>query len=220
MMRLLSAALAGFVVSAASAQVTSTIVQVNATGAQLDAAGFSRVGLTPFVSQRAGDCYVNGCFTTAGADGPLTPKGYFEFQFLDFVNNPSYYNGLFAILDVNYGSTGMTRDTLIGLINGQTGTTGITAMLPTQASDLQGSSYFNQWLPANLQDSVVLRWQPTVAPQTALGLSSVYTFAWDVTSVQSFSGGAALGVDAVYGLPAPGALSLLALGGLIGRRRR
>ena len=220
MMRLLSAALAGVVVSAASAQVTNTIVQVNASSAQLDAAGFTRVGLTPFVSERAGECYINGCFTTVGADGPLVPKGYFQFQFMDFVNSPEYYSGLFAILDVNYGSTGMTRDAMIGLINGETAITGVTAMLPTQASDLQGSSYFNQWLPSNLQDSVVLRWLPNPAPQTALGLSGVYTFAWDVTGVQAFTGGNGLGIDGVYGVPAPGALGLLALGGLLGRSRR
>lgn len=101
----LSLTLAGLVGGVASAQVTSTIVQVNATSAEFDAAGFSRVGLTPFVSQRAGECYVNGCFTTVGASGPLATKGYFQFQFQDFVNNPTYYNGMFAILDVNYGST-------------------------------------------------------------------------------------------------------------------
>lgn len=219
MKHVLSAALAAAVAPIAAAQVTNSIVQVNATSAQLDAAGFSRVGLTPFVSQRAGACYVDGCFTLAGAEGPLATKGYFQFQFQDFVNNPTYYNGLYAVLDVNYGSTGMSRDSLIALINGQTATTSVTALLPTQASDLTGSSFFSQWLPANLQDSIVLNWQPNPAPQTALGLSATFTFAWDVTGVQAF-GGTGLGIDAVYGVPAPGALALLALGGLAGRRRR
>lgn len=220
MVRLLSAALAGAVVASASAQVTSSIVQVNATGAQLDAAGFTRVGTVPFVSQRAGECYVNGCFTTVGTSGVLADRGYLEFQFLDFVNNPNYYSGVFAILDVNYGSSAITRNALIASINAQTLTTGVTAMLPTQASDLQGSSYFSDWLPASLQDSVVLRWQPNPAPQTAFGLSSVFTFAWDVGLVQGFTAGNGLSVDGVYGVPAPGAIGLLAIGGLIGRRRR
>lgn len=220
MMRLLSCALAGVVVASASAQVTSTIVQVNATGAQLDAAGYSRVGTVPFVSERAGECYVNGCFTTVGTSGTLATKGYIEFQFLDFVNNPNYYSGIYAILDVNYGTTGFTRDALISAINGQVGTTGVTALLPTQASDLQGSSYFNQWLPANLQDAVVLRWQPNPAPQTGLGLTGLFTFAWDTTAVTTFMGGNGLTVDGVYGVPAPGALAMLALGGLMARRRR
>ena len=220
MIRMLSCALAGVVAVTASAQVTNTIVQVNATSGQLDTAGYTRVGALPFISERAGECYVNGCFTTVGLSGTIADKGYFQFQFNDFVNNPSFYNGLYAILDVNYGSSAITRDSLIALINGQTATTGVMAMLPTQASDLQGSSYFNQWLPANLQDAVVLRWQPNPAPQTALGLSSVYTFAWDVTGVQGFMGGNGLSVDGIYGVPAPGAIGLLALSGLIGRRRR
>jgi len=223
-MRLLSAALAGLVSSFAStvafAQVTTTIVQVNSTGSQLDAAGFSRVGLTPFISERAGECFVNGCFTTVGASGTLASKGYFEFQFNDYVYNPAYYSGVYAILDVNYGSTGLTRDALIALINGETATTGVTALLPSQASDSQGTSYFNQWLPASLQDAVVLRWLPTPAPSTSLGLSAVYTFAWDVTGVSAFMGGNGLGVDGVYGVPAPGAIALLGLAGLARRRRR
>lgn len=220
MIRLLSCALAGVVAAAASAQVSNTIVQVNATSAQLDTAGFTRVGSVPFISERAGECFVNGCFTTVGLSGTIADKGYFQFQFRDFVNNPTYYNGLYAILDVNYGSSSINRDALIGLINGQTATTGVMAMLPTQASDLQGSSYFNEWLPTSLQDAVVLRWQPNPAPQTGLGLTGVYTFAWDVTGVQGFMGGSALSVDGIYGVPAPGAIGLLALSGLIGRRRR
>lgn len=220
MIRLLSCALAGVVAATASAQVSNTIVQVNATSAQLDTAGFTRVGSVPFISERAGECFVNGCFTTVGTSGSLASKGYFQFQFQDFVNSPTYYNGLYAILDVNYGSSSINRDALIGLINGQTATTGVMAMLPTQASDLQGSSYFNEWLSPNLQDAVVLRWQPNPAPQTGLGLTGVYTFAWDVTGVQGFMGGSALSVDGIYGVPAPGAIGLLALSGLIGRRRR
>jgi hypothetical protein len=219
MVRLLSAALAGVVSCVASAQVTNTIVQVNATGAQLEASGFTRVGLEPFVSQRAGECYVNGCFTTAGTSGTLATKGYFEFQFLDFVNNPNYFNGLYSILDVNYGATGLSRDGLISLINAETAVTGVTALLPSQASDAQSSSFFNEWLSADLQDAIVLRWQPINSPATASGLSSVYTFAWDVTAIAPFTG-AGLGVDGVYGLPAPGALGLLGLAGLLGRRRR
>ena len=219
-MRLLSCALAGVVASSASAQVTNTIVQVNASGSQLDAAGFVRVGTGPFVSERAGECYVNGCFTTVGTSGGIASKGYLEFQFMDFVNNPSYYSGLYAVLDVNYGTTGITRDAMITLINAQVATTGVTAMLPTQASDLQGSSYFNQWLPADLQDSIVLRWLPASAPQTALGLSGLYTFAWDMSAAGGFFSGSNLSVDGCYGVPGPGAMGLLALGGLVGRRRR
>jgi hypothetical protein len=219
MVRKLGLALAGAVCAASSAQVTNTIVQVQASSSQLDAAGFTRVGTQPFISERAGECFVNGCFTTVGTSGTLATKGYFQFQFNDFVYSPTYYNGLYSILDVNYGTSGMTRETLIGLINAETGTTGVTALLPSQASDAQSTSFFNEWLPTSLQDAIVLRWQPNPAPATALGLSSVFTFAWDVTGVSAL-GGSGLGVDGIYGVPSPGAIALLGLAGLAGRRRR
>ena len=219
MVRKFGIALAGAVCAVSSAQVTNTIVQVQASSSQLDAAGFTRVGTQPFISERAGECFVNGCFTTVGISGTLAAKGYLQFQFNDYVYNPTYYNGLYSILDVNYGTSGMTRETLIGLINAETGTTGVTELLPSQASDAQSSSFFNQWLPTSLQDAIVLRWLPNPAPSTALGLSSLYTFAWDVTGVSSL-GGSALGIDGVYGVPAPGAIALLGLAGLAGRRRR
>lgn len=151
-------------------------------------AGYTQVGTSAFTSYQAGECAVNGCFTLAGAGGTLATKGFFEFQFDNFINNPTYYNGLYSIFDVGYGTSGMTRDTLIGLINAQTATTGVTAMLPTQASDALSSSYFSEWLPANLQDSVVLRWQPNPAPQTASGLSAAFVVAWDLTAVNGFGG--------------------------------
>ena len=219
MIRMLGFSLAAVVVASSSAAVTSSIVQVNASSAELLVAGYTQVGTSAFTSYQAGECAVNGCFTLAGTGGTLATKGFFEFQFENFINNPTYYNGLYSIFDVGYGTSGMTRDTLIGLINAQTATTGVTAMLPTQASDALYSSYFSEWLPANLQDSVVLRWQPNPAPQTASGLSAAFVVAWDLTAVNGF-GGSQLALDGMYGVPGPGALGLLALGGLLGRRRR
>ncbi|MEY5031537.1 MAG: hypothetical protein RL354_568, partial [Planctomycetota bacterium] len=132
MIRMLGFALASAMCAVSSAQVTNTIVQVQASTGQLDAAGFTRVGTQPFVSERAGECFVNGCFTTVGTSGSLAAKGYFQFQFNDYVYNPAYYSGVYSILDVNFGSSGMTRDTLIGMINAETATTGVTALLPSQ----------------------------------------------------------------------------------------
>jgi hypothetical protein len=219
MIRMLGFALASAVCAVSSAQVTNTIVQVQASSAQLDAAGFTRVGNQPFVSERAGECFVNGCFTTVGTSASVASKGYFQFQFNDFVYNPTYYSGVYSILDVNFGTSGMTRDTLISMINAETATTGVTALLPSQASDAQGTSSFNQWLPASLQDGIVLRWMPNPAPSTSLGLSATFTFAWNVTGVSAL-GGSALSVDGVFAVPAPGAMAILGLAGLMGRRRR
>ena len=82
MVRLLSLGLAAAVASTASATLTNTIVQVNATSSELTGAGFSQVGSGPFVSYQAGECAVNGCFTLAGTTAASLPaKGFMQFQF-------------------------------------------------------------------------------------------------------------------------------------------
>ena len=78
----LAACLIGFAfASAAHATLTDTIAQVNASAFELDEAGYTRVGVGPFVSGPSGECSVNGCFDLIGASGVLPNKGYFEFQF-------------------------------------------------------------------------------------------------------------------------------------------
>ena len=197
--------------------IPSAIAQVNATEAELDAAGYTRVGTGPFVSGQAGECYVNGCYELVGASGPLPNKGYFQFQFLDYVYNPTYYSGLFAILDINFSGSTVTPQSFINQVNLQTGTTGVTALFANQASDAANSSTFNEWLPTELQQSIVFRWFPP-SPPSSPGLSEVFTFAWDLNLVTALQNGLSLG--GVYGVPAPGALALLGLAGLAGRRRR
>jgi hypothetical protein len=120
------------------------IVTVNASASQLTGAGYTQVGTT-FISQRAGDCFVNGCFTLVGASGVLPTRGFIAFQFEDFVNSPTYYNGMFSILDIDYGSTGLNRDAFIALINAQTSFTGVTAMTTGQANNAQGTCSFSEW---------------------------------------------------------------------------
>jgi hypothetical protein len=204
-------------VGAAHADLTNTIVQVNATAAELEEAGFARVGTGPFVSNPNGECAVNGCVDFVGATGVLPNKGFFQFQFNNYQFNPTYYSGLFAILDINFSGSTVTPQSFINQVNAQTGTTGVTALFANQASDAQNSSTFNEWLPTELQQSIVFRWVPP-SPPSSPGLSEVFTFAWDLNLVTAFQNGLSLG--GVYGVPAPGALALLGLAGLAGRRRR
>jgi MYXO-CTERM domain-containing protein len=213
--------LAGVWALPAQADVSNTIVQVNATATELLAAGYSQVGTAPFISERAGDCFVNGCFSLAGTAGMLPNRGFLTFQFRDFVNSPMYYNGLFSVLDVNYGASGLTRDALIGLINAQSSTTGVTALTTAQANNAQGTCSFNEWLNPALLNSVVLNWQPNPAPATGIGLGQIYTVAWDLDSaVPPGFQGSGVSLGGAYAVPAPSALALLALGGLAARRRR
>ena len=215
---LVASALAIAVGSSASAELTNTFVQVRASANELTEAGFTQLGTSPFVSLPGGDCAVNGCVTLAGASSNGIGKGFLEFQFLNYTYNPTYYSGLFVVLDVDYGSTGTTLSQLISLINAETATTGVTALTTAQANNARGTSAFNEWLPTNLADALVLNWTPSTRP-TSSGLSQVFRFAWDFTGVNPLLGGGVT-VDGAYALPSPGAFAVLALGGLFRRRQR
>ena len=197
--------------------IPSAIAQVNATEAELDAAGYTRVGTGPFVSGQAGECYVNGCYELVGASGPLPNKGYFQFQFLDYVYNPTYYSGMFAIMNINFSGSTITPTSFISQVNALTAQTGVTAKFTNEASNAQQTSFFDEWLPADLHSAIVFNWTPS-SPPSSPGLSQVFTFAWNLDNVTAFNNG--LTANAIYGVPAPGAIALLGLAGFAGRRRR
>ena len=204
--------------SSTSAALTNTFVQVGATANELTEAGFTQLGSSPYVSFPSGECAVNGCVTLAGAGSSGIAKGFLEFQFLNYTYNPVYYSGIFVLLDVDYGSTGTTLAQLIALINAETATTGVTALTTAQANNARGTCSFDEWLPKELADGLVLNWIPTTPP-TSPGLSQVFRFAWNFTGVNPLLGGGVT-VDGAYGLPSPGACAVLALGGLFRGRRR
>jgi len=215
---LTACALAFALASTTSAALTNTFVQVRASASELTEAGFTQLGTSPYVSLPSGECAVNGCVTLAGSSSNGIGKGFLEFQFLNYTYNPIYYSGLFVVLDVDYGSTGTTLSQLISLINAETATTGVTAFTTAQANNVRGTSAFNEWLPTNLADALVLNWIPSTPP-TSPGLSQAFRFAWDFTGVNPLLGGGVT-VDGAYGLPSPGAFAVLALGGLVRRRQR
>jgi hypothetical protein len=201
----------------ANADLTDTIAQVNATASQLEEAGYTRVGTGPFVSNPAGDCAINGCVDLIGASGVLPTKGFFEFQFFNYQFSPAYYSGLFAILNIDFSASTITPQSFIGQVNAQTGMTGITAMTTAQAADAQNTSQFDEWLPGDLQASIVFKWTP-LNPPTGSGLSQIFTFAWDLNDATAFNNG--LSLNGAFGVPTPGAIALLGLAGFVARRRR
>lgn len=207
-----------FVSTLASATLTNTIAQVNASASELDEAGYTRVGLGPFVSNPTGACDVLGCVDLVGATGVLPITGYLQFRFNNYIYNPDYYNGLFAILNVDFSGSAITASSFVNQVNAQTGTTGVTAMFANQASDAQQTSFFNDWLPPGLQQAIVFKWMPATPPSGA-GLSEIYTFAWDLTDATAFDGNG-LTLNGAFALPAPGAIALVGLAGLAGRGRR
>jgi hypothetical protein len=197
--------------------IPNAIAQVNATEAELLGAGYTRVGTGPFISNPSPECAENGCFEFVGSDGPLPTRGFFQFQFSDYIYNPTYYSGMFAIMNINFGGSTITPASFISQVNALTSQTGITAKFTNEASDATGSSFFDGWLPADLQSAIVFNWIPD-SPPSSPGLSEVFTFAWDLDNVTAFNNG--LTASGIYGVPTPGAIALLGLAGLAGRRRR
>lgn len=213
------AAAALFATAESRGELTNTFVQVRASASELGEAGYTQLGSQPFVSLPSGECAVNGCVTLAGDETTAISKGFLEFRFLNYTYNPAWYSGIFVMLDVNYGVSGVQQSQLINLINSQTAITGVTALTTAQANNTQGTCSFNEWLPNELADALVLRWTPP-APPSSPGLSQVFRFAWDFTNVNPSLLGGGVAVNGAYGVPAPGAAALLVMGGLARRRRR
>jgi hypothetical protein len=217
----LTAYLALLVTGAANASyLSNAIAQVNATVSELEGERPQPRRLGSVCSGPNGECSVNGCVDLVGTNGSLPVKGFFQFQFLNYQYNPVYYSGVFAILDINFSGSTITPQSFINQVNALAGQTGVTALTTGEAADQQNTSQFEEWLPPSLQQSIVFRWNqdapPTVDPVT--GLSDIYTFAWDLTDATAFQNGLSLG--GAFAVPAPGALALLGLAGLAGRRRR
>jgi MYXO-CTERM domain-containing protein len=148
--------------------------------------------------------------------GPLANKGFYEFQFFDW--NAYNYSGLFSAMAINYGTSGLTNAQVIAQVNYQSGLTGLTATTAAIAGDAH--CRFVDFLPTDLDNSIVLNWFPAIMPTTP-GLSQVFTFAWDLTVISppSFVDNG-LSVGAVGSLPSPGAMALMGLAGVFGGRRR
>ncbi len=201
-----------------AAVLSGAIFQAGSTAAEYTAAGFTNANPSGVLVSYAQACngYPNGCTTTVTPSGPLANKGFYQFQFSDF--NAYNYSGLFSAMAINYGTSGLNNAQVIAQANYQSGLTGLTATTSAIAGDPH--CRFNDFLPTDLQNSIVLNWFPANMPTTP-GLSQVFTFAWDLTVISppSFVDNG-LSVGAVGSLPTPGAIALMGLVGAIGGRRR
>ena len=209
---------AGLSSSTYAAVLSGAIFQAGSTAAEYTAAGFTNANPSGVLVSYAQACngYPNGCTSTVTPSGPLANKGFYEFQFSDF--NAYNYSGLFSAMAINYGTSGMNNAQVIAQVNYQSGLTGLTATTAALAGDAH--CRFVDFLPTDLQNSIVLNWFPANMPTTP-GLSQVFTFAWDLTVIEppSFMSNG-LSVGAVGSLPSPGAIALMGLAGVVGGRRR
>lgn len=210
---------AALITASASASYVST-GQTQASVNALLEAGYTAANSTPAISTPvAGSCAAIGCMTFVQVDGPLALKGFYQFQFQDFVN--VNFTGIYGWLQFDYGTTGITQQNIINSVNAQSATTGVYAQTAQQAG--HPDCHFNDFLPPSMSNSnnVYFVWLPDPAPIN-LGLSQIFTFAWDFSNYASgvTTTPAGLSVTGTGAVPAPGALALVALTGLAARRRR
>ena len=209
---------AGLSSSTYAAVLSGAIFQAGSTAAEYTAAGFTNANPSGVLVSYAQACngYPNGCTSLVTPSGPLANKGFYQFQFSDF--NAYNYSGLFSAMAINYGTSGLNNAQVIAQVNYQSGLTGLTATTAALAGDAH--CRFVDFLPTDLQNSIVLNWFPAMMPTTP-GLSQVFTFAWDLTVISppSFVDNG-LSVGAVGSLPTPGAVALMGLAGVFGGRRR
>jgi MYXO-CTERM domain-containing protein len=205
-------------VSSASASYV-TAGQGQASVDALTAAGYYDVTQgQPLVSVPQGSCAAIGCMSFEQVQGPLPLKGFFQIQYLDFVN--TNFTGLYGWLQFDYGTSGITQQDIINSVNAQAIDTGVYALTAQQAG--HPDCHFSDFLPPSMTNSnnVYFNWFPTPQPISP-GLSQIFTFAWDFTNYTPGFMPGGLGITGTGGVPAPGAVALLGLAGLAsGRRRR
>jgi len=205
-------------VSSASASYVSA-GQGQASVDALTAAGYYDVTHgQPLISTPQGACAAFGCMTFEQIDGPLPLKGFFQIQYLNFVN--TNFTGLYGWLQFDYGNSGITQQDIINSVNSQAATTGVYALSAQQAGN--PDCHFNEWLTPSMStpNNVYFNWFPTPQPISP-GLSQIFTFAWDFENYTPGFMPGGLGITGTGGVPAPGAVALLGLAGLAsGRRRR
>jgi hypothetical protein len=189
------------------------------------------------------DCGPFGCFTLPQATGlgAITVagsnnlKGFVRFQFENF--NYVNYTGMWFWLQFQYTPTGGVptdltpgptgqQQSIINAVNGQTyGLTGTSVTAHTAQTASQQTGAFSNFLPSSMSNTnnIFFNWYPTPSGPVndpLSGRSQVFVFAWDFTNVSSIAGNSTWGISGAGAVPAPGAIALLGLGGLIGSGRR
>jgi len=207
--------------AAVTATASASLVYSGQTQASVNAlleAGYTAANSTPAISTPvAGDCAAIGCMTFIQVDGPLTLKGFYQFQFQDFVN--VNYTGIYGWLQFDYGTSGITQQNIIDSVNAQSASTGIFAQTAQQAG--HPDCHFNDFLDPSMSNAsnVYFVWVPNPAPISP-GLSQIFTFAWDFSNYAPGYAASGLSITGTGSVPAPGALALLGLSSLATRRRR
>jgi hypothetical protein len=213
-----STTLAALTMSGTASAYLVTAGQGQASVNALTAAGYYDVTQgTPLISTPQGACAAIGCMSFEQIDGPLPLKGFFQIQYLDFVN--TNFTGLYGWLQFNYGTSGITQQNIIDSVNAQAIDTGVYALTAQQAG--HPDCHFSDFLPASMTNAnnIYFNWFPTPQPISP-GLSQVFTFAWDFENYTPGFMPGGLQITGTGGVPAPGAIALVGLAGFVTSRRR
>lgn len=181
---------------------------VNSDASQLSAAGFTNLTSSgPLQSVATGTCA--GCYTMPTIAGPLPLRGFFQFEIVGGM--PLVNDGAFAVLSFNFTDPTFGVNEFISVVNGSAAQAYTTGYSPNPTCSFQ--DFIDPGI-YNAANTVVFRWDASPG-------QSVFTFGWD------FSGGGGLtqlfpgmSLAGAGGVPAPGAMALLAVAGLAANRRR
>jgi hypothetical protein len=214
-----STVLTALAISATASASYVTAGQGQASVNALTAAGYYDITHgTPVISTPVqGDCAAIGCMTFEDIPGPYPLKGFFQIQYLDFVN--TNFTGLYAWLQFDYGNSGITQQDVLNSVNAQAAATGVYALTAQQAG--HPDCHFSDFLPASMTNAnnIYFNWFPTPQPISP-GLSQVFTFAWDFENYTPGFMPGGLQITGTGGVPAPGAIALVGLAGFVTSRRR
>ena len=146
--------------------------------------------------------------------GDLPDMGFIEFILTGLNSGDNNFMGFWLSFDILFTDPDFQLEEFLAVVNA--GDSGEVVGIGETGTEW---SAFTDWIPESYWDGPTLHWFPTIPPDGA-GFSSgpqVYNIAWDLSDQSIFPG-----VDLVSGVltPSPATLALLALAGLVGRRRR
>jgi len=146
--------------------------------------------------------------------GDLPDKGFIEFTLTGLNSGDNNYMGFWLSFDILFNDPDFQLEDFLGVVND--GADGEVVGIGETGTEW---SAFTDWIPQSYWDGPTLHWYPSIPPDGSgfTGGPLVYNIAWDLSDQSIFPG-----VDLVSGVltPSPATLALLALAGLVGRRRR
>jgi hypothetical protein len=181
---------------------------VNTDATALSEAGFADLTPSgPLQSVATGTCA--GCYTLPTLGGTLPLKAFFQYEIVGGL--PTVNDGAYAVLSFNFNDPSFGVNDFINVVQGsaaQAFTIGYNPNPTCSFIDFLDPTVYNA------ANTVVFRWDASPG-------QSIFTFGWDFTGSSGltplFPG---MTLASVGGVPAPGAMALMAVAGLVANKRK